>query len=259
MSLADRKMEKNERFGRTRTLLGEEAFARVQTASVVVCGLGAVGGYAIEALVRAGIGALTLIDFDEIRLSNFNRQILATEEWLGRLKVEAAEHRIRQINPQCRVEALRQFIDADTIEDILERKPCYLIDAIDSVSSKASLIEGCQRRGIKVVSSMGAALRRDPLAVRLGNLSEVNTCPLARQLKKYLRRRGCSLDFPCVYSTEPVKKGQGLIRPGSTSFDPPLLDRGRVRNSLGSSSTITGIFGLVIANHVIESISSNNT
>ncbi len=243
--------DEQARFSRIINLLDQTGFERLQNAAVTVVGLGAVGGFATEALARAGIGRLRLVDFDTIQLSNFNRQLYALQENLGRCKVVVAKERILQINPNCLVETQETFVHHDTLEEILASPQDLVIDAIDSLNPKVELLAAVQARGIPVISSMGAALRRDPAQIHIGLLSQTRNCPLARILRKRLRRRQVSLDLPCVYSTERIDQ---LPSTAINAGDPQdhLAARGRVRQSLGSLPTITGIFGLTLAHTALE-------
>ena len=239
-----------QRFSRTRLLLGDEAFQRLQDSHVAVVGLGAVGGYALEALARSGIGRLTAVDFDIVQPTNINRQIFALESTLGVPKVTAAAARISDINPDCRVEPLELFVDEATVGEIFARSPDLVIDAIDSLNPKVQLLRSCHLHGVQVFSSMGAALRTDPLAVRVGDLSASNHCPLAKRIRKRLRRDNIVSGITCVYSTEKVAFDyRQEINPEQIETG---TDRGRSRNTLGSLPTITAIFGLVLANEVIK-------
>ncbi len=241
----------DERFSRIGLLLGTEGAAHLTQASVAVAGLGAVGSYAVEALARAGIGRLVLCDFDIIRPSNINRQLYALDNTLGMRKCDAARERVALINPRCRVEALPLFIDERSIAEVLSRNVDLVIDAIDSLNPKTDLIASVRQSGIPLISSMGAALRRDPACVRTGPLAQVRNCPLARVLRRRLRRRGIPLDFTCVYSTELITSSKSRhIENGSP--EEQYYKRGRVRSTLGSLPTITGIFGLTAANIALE-------
>ncbi len=243
----------DERLKRTRLLLGVDGIDKLEQAHVVVVGLGAVGGYALEGLVRSGIGRLTLVDFDVVAESNINRQILATSDTIGSPKVEVAKQRIHSINPDCRVELIRGFLDEAMAEQLCALKPDYLVDAIDALNSKVNLLVCCTNHKTPVVSSMGAALRRDPQKVRIGRLLDIHHCPLGKSVRQRMRRRDIDIDWvECVYSTEPLPNPLPLAEP-----EPNSEDRGRLRNTLGSMSTITGIFGLTIANQVILQITSS--
>jgi tRNA A37 threonylcarbamoyladenosine dehydratase len=240
-----------DRFIRTQQLLGEERFHLLQSKMVTLVGLGAVGGYVMEALVRAGISRLRLIDFDTIQPSNLNRQILALETTIGRSKVEVAGERALAINGQCRVEVLRLFAGDDTMEQILDPEPDLLIDAIDSLNPKTQLLQAAYERQIPTISSMGAALRTDPTLIRSGDLFSTSNCPLARHLRKRLRRRGVGEGISCVYSVESINFDYSMPEEETQVGEVPYTERGRRRNVLGSLPTITGIFGLTIANEAI--------
>ncbi len=239
-------------FHRIRLMLGEDRMLRLSDAFVAVIGLGAVGGYAVEALARSGIGRFRLVDFDEICPTNINRQILALRSTIGRPKCEVARERVLDINPQCKVEAMQVFARADTFDMILEGNPDLVIDCIDSRNPKLELLSTMRRREVRLISSMGAALRTDPSKVRTGLLEKVTYCPLAAQLRKKLRKRGVPLDIPCVYSEEPVGKLKDNAIIQNQQVDREHRPQGRVRSTLGSLPTLTGIFGLTVANLAID-------
>jgi tRNA A37 threonylcarbamoyladenosine dehydratase len=223
----------------------------LQRSFITIVGIGAVGGHVAEGLARAGVGRLRLVDFDIIQPSNINRQIMALESTLGQPKVEAAQGRIAAINPGCRVEALQLFADDASMEQILAPAPDILIDAIDSMNPKVQLLTAAHSRRIPVISSMGAALRSDPSLIRTGDLMDTRNCPLAKRLRQKLRRTGIDRGISCVYSTEAVTFHYDEQEEKPPTPDAPFADRGRKRRSLGSLPTLTGIFGLVIANAVI--------
>lgn len=239
-----------ERFSRIRSFLGEEGFATLQHSFITIVGIGAVGGHVAEALARAGVGHLRLVDFDTIHTSNINRQIMALETTLGQPKVEAARDRIAAINPHCRVEALQRFADDTCLDELLTPAPHILIDAIDSMNPKVQLLTAAHRRRVPVISSMGAALRSDPGLIRTGDLMDTRNCPLAKRLRQKLRRAGIDRGITCVYSTEAVT-WHFDEQEESPAPDTPFADRGRRRRALGSLPTLTGIFGLIIANAAI--------
>ncbi len=236
-----------ERFARIEKLLGHSKSSWLRGRSVTIVGVGAVGGYALEGLARAGIGRLRLVDFDVVGISNINRQLHALESTLGMLKVEAARQRVLDINPLCQVEALPLFADPDTMEEILTPPPDLLIDAIDSLSSKIELLAAAHRHNIPVVSSMGAALRTDPTQIFVDDLFKTKKCPLAKRLRKKLRHNGVDKGITCVYSTEDVNFDYGEPEEFEEGA-PSSHKRGRPRRLLGSLPTLTGIFGLVVAN-----------
>jgi tRNA A37 threonylcarbamoyladenosine dehydratase len=249
---------KMDRFIRTQRLLGEQRFQLLQSKMVTVVGLGAVGGYVVEGLVRAGVNHLRVVDFDTIQPSNLNRQILALETTLGRPKAEVARERVLAINSECRIEALQLFAGDDTLDHLLDPEPDLLIDAIDSLNPKTQLLHEAYLRKIPTISSMGAALRTDPTLIRSGDLFSSSNCPLAKHLRKRLRRRGVGEGISCVYSVEKIDFDYRMPEEELNIGDTPYAERGRQRNILGSLPTITGIFGLTIANQAIMRLSQIN-
>ncbi|MCX8157990.1 MAG: tRNA threonylcarbamoyladenosine dehydratase [Verrucomicrobiae bacterium] len=239
------------RFTRTVQLIGEAGLQRLQSSFVVVAGLGAVGSFATEALARAGVGRLRLVDFDRVQLSNLNRQLFALESTLGRLKCEVARERVLDINPRCQVETLALKLDRQTAVQALSGQPDLVLDAIDSVTGKMALVLEAHTRGIPLMASMGAARRRDPAQVQAGLFSQVTACPLARHLRQRLRRAGFTGDFLCIYSTEPAAPlGVAARRDEKMSQEEPnLLDP---RAGLGSLPTLTGLFGLRLAHEALR-------
>jgi len=244
-----------ERFSRIQSFLGEEGFKQLQQSFITIVGIGAVGGHVAEGLARSGVSRLRLVDFDTIHPSNINRQIMALDTTLGRPKVEVAKERIAAINPACRVEALQRFAGDESLEQILSPAPDILIDAIDSMNPKVQLLTAAHTRHIPIISSMGAALRSDPTQIRIADIMDTKNCPLARRLRQRLRRAGIERGISCVFSTEAVS--YHYDEPEETPDpDEPMANRGHQRRSLGSLPTLTGIFGLVIANEVIMRLSS---
>ncbi len=243
----------NPRYSRILRFVGESGVKRLHDATVVVIGLGAVGSYTVEGLARAGIGHLRLVDFDTIQPSNINRQLYALESTVNRLKSDVAEERVRDINPDCEVESLSVFVHTDTMEEIFAgMQPDFVVDAIDSLTPKVELMAYLMEREIPFISSMGAALRTDPTKIQIGPLRKVEGDPLARMVKKRFRKRNLSMKCKCVYSSEDISS---VRRACLGEPEPSTIERkGRVRNVLGSMPTITGIFGLTIANYVIHEI-----
>ncbi len=192
-------------FDRTQRLLGKDGMERLKQSHVAVFGIGGVGGYAVEALVRSGIGALTLVDHDRVEASNLNRQLIALHSTLGQYKVDAAAARVFDIAPHCRVSTHRCFFpeksekNAQTF-DFSEYD--FVIDAIDSIKSKVLLIETCIRAGTPIISCMGAGNKLDASAFRVCDLAKTKVCPLARVMRRELKRRGI-VHLPVVYSEEP--------------------------------------------------------
>lgn len=242
------------RFTRIERMVTSAGMARLRGARVTIIGLGAVGSYATEALARAGVGHLRLVDFDEVRLSNINRQLFALESTVGRKKAQVARERVLQINPACCVEIMEVFVHTDTIDSVLAGDADVVIDAIDAFTPKVELLATLRRRNMRMISSMGAALRTDPSRIRVGTIEDVHHDRLAARVRKALRKRGIAVDIRCVYSTEPTQHfPPAAAEPGPlTSED--TYDRGRRRKTLGSLPTLTGIFGLTAANEVIRMI-----
>lgn len=244
------------RFARTERLLGAGGLARLARARVLVCGLGAVGSYAVEGLARAGVGRLRLVDFDVIRSTNINRQLYALESTLGRAKVDVAAERVRDIHPACEVETMKRLVNRASVDEVLAGSWDAVVDAIDSLGPKVALLHAAVTRKMWVVSSMGAATRTDPGAIRVGDLSETGPCPLARLVRKRLRRLGVTGGIRCVFSREPAAADHPGFRSGNEAEDVPMAP-GRIRRPLGSLSTLTGIFGLTAATETILHLARN--
>ena len=241
-------MMRSEQFLRITRLLGEEPVARLHEKHVVVVGLGAVGGMALESLVRSGVGNLRIVDFDTVGITNLNRQILATYETLGKPKTEVAKERILAINPACNVEVLPLFVEHETLDEILSGPIDLVVDAIDSLNPKCALLEAAYAHNIPVVSSMGAALRRDPFLVRKADLMDTFGCPLARQVRTNLRKRGVGRGIEVIFSPELVRYTyKSPEEEDHADFNEQVSNKGRRRNVLGSLPTITGIFGQNLA------------
>lgn len=246
--------DSQNRFLRTEMLLGKANFEKLQKACVTIVGLGAVGSYATEALTRAGVGHLRLFDFDEVRLSNINRQLYALESTVGRPKVEIARARVLDINPECHVEAFQTFIHNETMEQVLAGPPDVLIDAIDSLAPKTALLTAAAQTGLRVISSMGAATRTNPGDIRVDDISKTKNCPLARLLRQRLKKNGVNSGIHCVYSLELVKEEEAPDEEKSSAVEKEFYERGRIRRPLGSLSYLTGMFGLYVACEAIRFI-----
>lgn len=188
---------------RTQALIGTENIRRLAGACVAVCGLGGVGGYAVEALVRSGVGRLILVDNDTVDPSNLNRQIIATVRTVGMPKTEAAAERARQINPEVEITALPLFLSPETVTQVFDERPDFIIDAVDNVTAKLALAAGAKERLIGFVSSMGTGNRLDPTRFTVGSIRDTAGCGcgLARVMRRECAKRG--LDIRVVYSTEP--------------------------------------------------------
>jgi len=205
---------------RTIRLIGEEAQEKLRRARVIVFGIGGVGGFAAEALVRAGVGALAFVDGDRVDVTNLNRQIIATRETIGRPKAELMRERALLINPEAHVEAHHVFFDAQTAGQFDFSAYDYVADAIDKVASKLLLIECAHRAGAPVISAMGAGNKLDPSRFRVADIAETSVCPLARVMRRELKKRGIE-HTKVVFSDEmPRETLDGARAPGSISFVP---------------------------------------
>jgi tRNA threonylcarbamoyladenosine dehydratase len=231
-------------FERTHILVGDEGVARLRAARVLVAGLGGVGSFAAEALARAGVGDLTLADFDRVAPSNLNRQLVALDSTLGELKTRVMATRIRAINPDCRLTLIEHFLAPDEMPRLLADGYHQVADAIDSLSSKVALIEAAVRSGTPIVSSMGAGGRLDPGRVRLGDLMDTQACPLARAVRTRLRRAGIGRGVTVVWSDEPA----------APPLAPAPTGRGRPRAVNGTISYMPALFGLMLAGALIRRI-----
>lgn len=240
--------ENRKRFARIEQFLGTAAMDRLERSYVAVIGLGAIGSYATEALARAGVGRLLLVDTDVVEYSNFNRQLYALESNVGRPKAQAAVERVREINPACRVEGLRRFVKKADYPEIFAERPDVIIDAIDSLMPKVELLVYAGEEELEIISCLGAAMRTDPLKVRVDRFKKAQYCPLARQIRRRLRRLGVGMDFPCVFSLEELTEE---MRATLGEYD-ETIEVGRPRRILGSLPTIPGIFGLTAANTAIR-------
>lgn len=241
-----------QRFLRIGRLLGDETLEMLAQSHVVVVGMGAVGSYALEVLARSGVGHLRLVDFDTVGITNINRQLLATDSTIGKKKVHVAKERVLDINPAVLVEPLDLFAHEETLQEILAPPVDLVIDAIDSLTPKLALLEGLYKQGIPTISSMGAALRTDPTKITIGDLMDTHDCPLAKQVRTKLRRRGVGRGILTVYSTETVDFNyREPEEEEHTQFNEQILDRGRTRRVLGSLPSITGMFGLRIGHEAV--------
>ena len=232
-------------FSRTRMLLGDAAMDRLSRARVAVFGIGGVGGHAVEALARSDVGALDLVDSDRVALSNLNRQIIATRDTLGMLKVEAAKARVLSINPDCAVETWPVFFLPETADRFDFTQYDYVIDAIDTVAGKLRLIEAAKAAGVPVISSMGAGNKLDPTAFRVADISETSVCPLARIMRRELKKRGIE-HVKVVFSTEPA------LVPAPTE-EPTAR-----RSTPGSTAFVPAVAGLILAGEVIKDLIGSN-
>jgi tRNA A37 threonylcarbamoyladenosine dehydratase len=250
---------KQHRFSRFELLVGAEKLAKLNTARVAVIGLGGVGSYTVEALARAGVGWLILADYDEICLTNTNRQLHAVHGNYGRSKVEVMAERVKAINPEAVVVTWKEFVTPENMETILHGRISYVVDAIDTVSSKVALISYCREQGIPVISAMGTGNKFDPLALTICDISRTHTCPLAKAVRKALREQGITDGVKVVYSTEqPVEpRGDVLTCHGGCICphrDDQVYNCTKRRQIPGSTSYLPPIAGLMMAGAVIQDL-----
>ncbi len=235
------------RHERTEMLIGKEALEKLKRSRVIVFGVGGVGGYTVEALARAGVGHIALVDSDKVAYSNINRQIIATTDTVGQLKTEAAAERIAKINPDASVEKFDFFFENDTKSKIEFTKYDYIVDAIDSVQSKLLLAECARDAGVPIISSMGTGNKLDPCAFKVSDISKTEVCPLARAVRIGLRKRGIN-HLKVVYSTEkPYRQS-----PKDTSSERESAGEGRAVPA--SISFVPSVAGLIIAGEVIKDL-----
>lgn len=253
-------MQKLHRFSRTEILIGPEGLARLRESSVIIFGLGGVGSYAAEALCRAGVGRMTIVDFDDICLTNVNRQLHALDGTVGKPKSSVMAERLRLINPDAEIIPYREFYSAESA-DLLLAGPCdYVLDAIDHFTSKVHLIKSCLERGIPVISSMGAAMKRDPTLIRVDDISRTSKCRMARSVRKLLRKEGIESGVTVVYSTEEYRRPAvgdagckgNCICPNK---DDQVFSCEHRRVVLGSISYLPALFGLTMSGVAVNAIS----
>ncbi len=247
------------RFSRMQLLVGADGMEHLTSASVAVFGIGGVGSYAAEALARAGVGRLTLIDFDEICVTNVNRQIHALDGTIGQAKVEAMALRCRAINPQAEVIPIHKFYQAAVSDELLAPGYDYVLDCIDHITAKLHLLQTCVERKLPIIASMGAANKLDPTQLVVADLAETKKCRLARIIRKELRKRGVETGIKVVYSTEEFRPlsdetaicAENCVCPNKQEQQWSCDDR---RVILGSSSYIPPLFGLTMAGEVIRAL-----
>lgn len=228
-----------DRYTRTEMLLGREGVDRLKGSAVIVFGVGGVGGYTVEALARAGVGHIAVVDSDAVSESNINRQIIATRATVGRKKVDVIEERIHEISPDIKVEKFDIFFESDTKCKIDFTKYDYIVDAIDSVSSKVLLVECANEAGVPIISSMGTGNKLDPTAFRVTDISKTKVCPLARAVRTRLRKIGIN-HLKVVYSEE---------EPHVTAADGERLPPASV-------SFVPGVAGLILAGQIIVDLTA---
>ena len=211
----------SELFSRTELLYGQAAMERLAKSRVIVFGIGGVGGHVVEALVRSGIGALDLVDHDKVALSNINRQIIATTKTVGEYKVDVAEKRIKDISPDCKVTTYKTFYLPDTADQFDFSEYDYVVDAIDTVTGKLTIIENAKKANVPVISSMGAGNKIHPAAFEVADLYKTSVCPLAKVMRRECKKRGID-SLKVVYSKEVPIRPKDSDVPGSTAFSPSV-------------------------------------
>lgn len=230
---------------RTCLLLGEDAVGQLAASHVLVVGVGGVGAYAAEMLVRAGVGSITIVDGDAVSVTNLNRQLPALHSTLDMDKVDVMKHRMKDINPEVTVSALKLFITAETVPQLMAQGFDYVIDAIDSIAPKVALIEYCLREGVGIVSSMGAGGRLDPAAVKYVDIADTCHDGLAKAVRLRLREHGIRRGLTTVWSSEPPVRSSLLMTEGERNK----------RSSYGTVSYMPCVFGCMLAAHVIRKLS----
>lgn len=230
---------------RTELLIGNDGLNKLRKSKVIVFGVGGVGGFAVEALARAGVGEITVVDNDTVSLTNLNRQIIATYDTIDKAKVEVIKERIQSINKDCRVITRRVFVSNDNIEEIVPKDIDYVVDAIDTVSAKLGLAEYCYKNNINIMSSMGTGNKLDPTQFKVSDVFKTQVCPLAKVMRCELRKRGVE-KLKVVYSEEmPLKPKSGYSSEVKGTAKRPVP---------GSMSFVPPVAGMIIAGEVIKDI-----
>ena len=229
---------------RTRLLLGDEKLGRLRSAHVLVVGLGGVGAYAAEMIVRAGAGRLTIADADRVTETNINRQLVALHSTVGRPKAEVLAERLRDINPDLQLTVIEKYIRDEETDRLLDAAPYdYAVDAIDPLSPKLALIKGCLDRGIPLVSSMGAGAKTDPTRMEIADIGRTHHCPLAHMLRKRLHNLGIRTGFRAVFSAEPAREGSMI-----------LCEEQNKKSNVGTISYLPALFGIGCASVVVRDL-----
>jgi len=247
------------RFSRTELLIGPAGLNILKQATVAIFGLGGVGSYAAEALCRAGIGRLILVDFDDICLTNVNRQLHAMDGTVGKAKVQVMAQRLRLINPEAEIVPYQDFYEADNSEFLLAGPCDYVVDAIDHITSKLHLIRTCRQMNLPIISSMGAAAKLDPTQIMVADISQTNKCRMARSVRKLLKKQGIAQGVKVVFSTEEHREQESQDGGCKGNCICPNKDDQRFscehrRVILGSISFIPSIFGLTMAGVVVNDL-----
>ncbi len=245
-------------FSRTELLFGKDGMDRLYHARVAVFGIGGVGGYTVEALARSGVGTLDLIDDDKVCLTNINRQLHATRKTVGKYKVDVAEERVKEINPAAVVNTYKTFYMPDTADQFDFTQYDYIVDCIDTVTGKLDMIVRATQAGTPIISSMGAGNKMDPTAFEVADINETSVCPLARIIRKELKKRGVK-KLKVVYSKEPAMTpiDDMAISCRAHCICPPGTARKCTerRQVPGSNAFVPSVVGLILAGEVIKDLS----
>jgi len=242
-------------FSRTELLLGKEAMEILNKAHVAVFGIGGVGGYTVEALVRSGIQHIDLIDDDKVCLTNLNRQIIATRSTIGKYKVDVMKERILDINPSAEVTVHKCFYLPETRDQFDFSKYDYVVDAVDTVTAKINLILQAKEAGIKIICSMGAGNKMDPTQFQVADISQTTVCPLARVMRQECKKRKIK-NVKVVFSTEKVLRPIEAIPSEASSVDSKSTVR---RDTPGSTAFVPSVAGLIIASEIIKDLTGEAT
>ena len=246
-----------DQFARTQLLLGEKAMEKLKNSRVAVFGVGGVGGYSVEALARSGVGAIDIIDDDKVCLTNINRQIIADTKSIGKYKVDVAKERILSINPKCKVTTYRCFYLPENASEFDFSSFDYVIDAVDTVTAKINLVMQANESNVKIISSMGAGNKLDPTAFKVSDIYKTSVCPLAKVMRRELKKRNIK-KLKVVYSKEEplVPEKDERISCSSHCVCPPGTERKCTdrRAIPGSVAFVPSVVGLIIAGEVIKDL-----
>jgi len=244
------------KFSRTELIIGSQGLKKLAGSKVIVFGVGGVGSFTVEALARAGVGELVLVDYDDICLTNLNRQLHALHSTIGETKVEVMKKRILDINPDIKATAVKEFYTKENADQFLTPDASYVVDAIDTVAGKISLITECKQRKIPVISSMGAGNKLDPTAFKVADISETRICPLAKAVRKLLRKQGIEKGVKVVYSPETPLEPKLAHVDCKTNCICPNQDGHctKKRQIPGSISFVPSVVGLIIAGVVVNDL-----
>lgn len=227
----------DKRFSRLEELYGLDKVNKLKNSCVLVIGLGGVGGYVVESLTRSGIGTLILVDSDVVDITNINRQIIATDETIGKLKTECFKERIKSINPECKVKLYSEFLDETNYLTILENNIDFIVDAIDSIKSKELIIKYALENNIKIISSMGTGNRENPLDLDIVDIKKTSGDPIAKIIRKYLRDNNINKKLPVLCSHE--------------------LPMNKINDVIPSNSFVSSTAGILISSYVIKELIKN--